>query len=804
MTIFAENAPLYWAAGLPAIPLRPNQKRPAINGWQIYADQQPSPEEKSAWLHVYANGNIGLPMGAASGLVAVDIDTDEPKVLALLDRILPPTPWRRVGKKGEVRIYRYFGEKTTRIQTKEAMICEILSKGTQIVLPPSIHPDTGKPYVANAPLYEILALVPTLVPGTDDMIRDGLRELGYEIGGANQTSVVSFVPAGQRDNAMTAHAGILARAVTRGERTLMEAIGEMEHWVENYVEQVVGDPIDPKRAAAKVVHFVLRDVNGPRKIALPHGWDMGLTDEDKKTLGMSITEEDEKWTATRILDALADSIREDPDPTSEGFLKAVDQALMRVVRAGDDISVLDQERIFKFIVSQSAGTITLGAIRKQIGTMRVGDIEGTNHDEIAKEVLKYMAEFGEVRFHVGKFWRWVGSHWREMDDAEILQVISGEFGDLPACKKHSDYKGVLTLLRSLAAKPLQQMSLTGVNFANGFLDQGMQMHHHHPDFGATYVLPYRYVPEEAGKMPMFDKYLLDSWGHDNDYNEKRLMLQEMMGATMFAAATEYQRAFLLYGVAGSGKSVMSEMMAGLLPKDATSYVDPDKWSDTFLPAEMFGKVMNAAGELSETRKIAGDVFKRVVEGTSMTAQRKNQQPFKFSPTCAQWLSSNFLPLSADTSQGFIRRWLIVEWNKAIKPEDRIPGLAQKILLAEREVIAAWAVEGFVRLKERGRYTMARSHRELVETMAAKLNPVRAFLKYATKANIHAPTLSFLDVYDEYIRFNLGKGSGKKKDESTFLHMIRELASEFGLQLIGAENPAVGWREVKVAGIELID
>ena len=45
-------------------------------------------------------------------------------------------------------------------------------------------------------------------------------------------------PAGARDNTMVWHAGLLARAVTRGERSLLQVLGEMEAWVNGYVEQI--------------------------------------------------------------------------------------------------------------------------------------------------------------------------------------------------------------------------------------------------------------------------------------------------------------------------------------------------------------------------------------------------------------------------------------------------------------------------------------------------------------------------------------------------------------------------------------
>lgn len=205
MSIFNENARLYWGKGYPAIPLVSGQKRPAIQGWQEMANRLPTEEEREIWLATFPNGNIGMPMGPASGLVAIDIDTDDPKVLEVIDGILPPSPWERVGKKGSVRIYRYSVEQTTRIKDANgSTLVEILSQGSQIVLPPSIHPDTQKPYTANCNLYELDPnTIPTLPPNFEKVLREAFKAAGIEVSsGAGHGGFTKVVPAGARDSKM--------------------------------------------------------------------------------------------------------------------------------------------------------------------------------------------------------------------------------------------------------------------------------------------------------------------------------------------------------------------------------------------------------------------------------------------------------------------------------------------------------------------------------------------------------------------------------------------------------------------------
>src|SRR3546814_20755284 len=73
---------------------------PDIHKWSVFGSRMPTDEEQQHWLASFQKGNIGLPFGPASGLGAIDIDTeDEALVQAILD-ILPATPWVGVGKEG--------------------------------------------------------------------------------------------------------------------------------------------------------------------------------------------------------------------------------------------------------------------------------------------------------------------------------------------------------------------------------------------------------------------------------------------------------------------------------------------------------------------------------------------------------------------------------------------------------------------------------------------------------------------------------------------------------------------------------
>ena len=358
MNIFAENAPRHWAAGLPVLPLMPREKRVLLNSWSTFCAVMPAVELQQAWLWEHADGNMGLPLGQAAGLLAIDIDTEDDKVLKLVDTICGYSPWVRRGKKGSVRVYKYSGERTFRIKDiNNNTILECLSQGAQVVLPPSIHPDTQKPYTANCELVDVLDQVKRLPEGVEVLLRQALIDAGYELATQGYTQVSKWVPAGARDTQMTAMAGILSRGVIRGERTLVEAMDEIETWVNNYTEKVAGDALDPQRAREKVLSFFIRDCTGPKRSAVRPGWDAGLPEETIKEIKELLGEEGEAWDFIRFQAHFA-SIAEQHKPGTASFLKGVQETLAKMTNLSA-MSSLEEENMLRFMVNVSARTMTV-------------------------------------------------------------------------------------------------------------------------------------------------------------------------------------------------------------------------------------------------------------------------------------------------------------------------------------------------------------------------------------------------------------------------------------------------------------
>lgn len=136
----------YRELGLALIPLKRGQKYPTMQEWSQYSDRLPTEQESELWDRLWADGHrsVGLVLGKASGLMALDLDhPDDPE----LNAMAPLSPVIKRGFKGETRFFRPCPD----LRTESLNGLDILWQGRQTVLPPSIHPDSGKPYMWLTP-----------------------------------------------------------------------------------------------------------------------------------------------------------------------------------------------------------------------------------------------------------------------------------------------------------------------------------------------------------------------------------------------------------------------------------------------------------------------------------------------------------------------------------------------------------------------------------------------------------------------------------------------------------------------------
>lgn len=788
MGIFSDYAPLYWAAGLPVIPLRTKNKMPDITAWSTYGSEMPSEAVRSHWLASFPSGNIGLPFGPESGLCAIDIDLDienDPEARPLVEKILeilPKSPWCRVGKKGMGLIYRWTGQKNFKLRGEDGgMILEFLGLGNQMVMPPSIHPDTQRPYTSNTNLWEVLDQVPELGDDIEDKLRALLGKAGFNIGAGGRSGPVDIIPSGERDVQMVRHAGYLARVVLGIDKSvsfgLWAAIQHMYTWVEDFTAKANGDDMDPTKGVAKLLEFLIKDLEKGR--TLPEGWDADMPEEwaEHPTVKMLAEKnQSQRWTVSRARDWLNGKVSENVG--DDDWVGARVEELLGLVAADENFTEFQMRQLVPHIVR-----IAKGCELKKTDLMQGwrlakkganGEDTWEDHETIAGVVLEEMQRNGEVRFDRGQFWQWSGSCFEQLQNEDVYAYVSTTVKGSPLLKRHSDYTSVVNVLKVKCRGALMEVSENGLNFANGFVGEDLVVVEHDPKYGATFTLPFNYVRDAASQCPLWLGFLGSVWGHKEDFAQRVMLLQEMMAVSLFKIAPRYQKAFLLYGRAGTGKTQILEVIRALVPPAAISDLGPQHWGEKFALTNLVGKALNVCGELPESQVIAGNVFKEVIEGSPVTTEFKNQNGFVFRPEAAHWFASNFLPMSRDSSWGFIRRWIILDFDKVIPEKDQVKGLAQMIVAEEREAIAAWALEGLRRIIETGAFTECKGNLDRIEQMRRINNSVFAFIETGNGVARGDGTMKCRDLYDMYSFHMKDVGRGMPVSFERFNQMLDDL------------------------------
>lgn len=828
MHIFRDNAPLYWAAGIPVMPLKrfdsPGKgagKAPILNEWTQYGDVMPTEAMRASWLHSYPDSNIGLPFGPASNLCAIDIDTEDSEIQDAIERILPGYeagfPWRRVGKKGVGLIFKWQGQSNFKLRNNENQsIVEFLGKGNQMVMPPSIHPETKRPYTSDGVnLYDVLSQIPLLPLDIEAKLRVALEPIlgtkGFSLAQSGRSTPLDVIPQGERDIQLVRHAGYLARVVLGVDKkfklTLREGIEHMATWVEDFTAGASGDDMDPAKGVAKLLEFLLNDVE--KGSTFPSGWDDNLTKEQlahPAIQAMIEKNKSQRWTLSKAKKHLHDvvSVIQDDD---DKVLEKIDWLIAEVAK-DENFEIKDFRRLIPEIFF-AAGDIKLlkSDLLATFKEARKGDVDmAEDHEAIARETVEVMARGGELRFDLGQPWQWSGSSFNPISEDDIYMHVASNVKGNALARRHNDYQAITKTVLKVIRAPLVQELEVGINFANGFLDSDLKLHDHSPKYGKTFTMPFNYIPERADEAHKFFEFLENSWGEDPDYADKVNALQEAMAVTMFGIAPQYQRAILLHGKPKTGKSQMLEIMQAMMPPNARSAVPPTDWNQEFAMVAMTGKSLNVCGELPEEGVISGSKFKMVVAGEEITDSFKGKDRFKFRPIAAQWFASNFLPRSRDTSGGFVRRWLILDFNRVVPDNERIIDFWKVLISEEREAIAAWAVKGLKRVQAQGDYTQPESHKVRLAQILRANNSVAAFLSWTDKVRATDDEERWADarsVFDQYVFYMKDISKGWSVTYERFTQMLGDLGYECvpyrdkmgllrqktqGLQVVGPQLP----------------
>ncbi len=206
----------------------------------------------------------------------------------------------------------------------------------------------------------------------------------------------------------------------------------------------------------------------------------------------------------------------------------------------------------------------------------------------------------------------------------------------------------------------------------------------------------------GGDCPIWLQFLDEVTGGDK---ELQAYLQRMVGYALTGSTREHAL-FFLYGTGANGKSVFVNTLATILGDYATNAP-----MDTFMetrtdrhPTDMAGlrgARFVAAIETEQGRRWAESKVKNLTGGDKIAARFMRQDFFEFFPQFKLFVAGNHKPAIRNIDEAMKRRLHLIPFTITVPPEKRDKHLQQK-LLAERDGILAWAVQGCLEWQRIGR------------------------------------------------------------------------------------------------------
>jgi hypothetical protein len=188
---FAQVGAKYVDRGYSALPIMPGQKYPGkyemsgwhkFYAWQDYCNRLPSEIEIELWNRYPADAGVCVALDKR--LKVIDIDSDNEEMVRAICAVIPPSTVKKRGKKGFSAFYRGSDAIVSQpFNVGKERIVDLLAHGRQTVLPPTEHPDTGKPYVWLTPdtlEHVTIDELPELSDNIAQLITDALKPFGYE------------------------------------------------------------------------------------------------------------------------------------------------------------------------------------------------------------------------------------------------------------------------------------------------------------------------------------------------------------------------------------------------------------------------------------------------------------------------------------------------------------------------------------------------------------------------------------------------------------------------------------------------
>jgi len=676
----------YYNQGFSIIPLGNNKgfwknkknepKKPSIRSWDKYKDECATKDEIKQWIKDGLFNNIGVCCGAVSGnLVIIDIDDESiPELIGLkLDKINETGSWVVKTGKGYQIYIRHHGNPGDLKKPLKYKI-EYRANGGYCVAPPSIHPN-GKQY--NFLFVNDFNELPKL---KEKDAKNIFKEFKQKIG--DKWDIKTKEHSNKPLNKKPSKNG-LPKCVEIALET--KTVHPMRY---NIIYGIAcsmamqGIPLE--MAGKRIKQFNMEKCVPPKKNSDVENAVNGAYNNDSKKYGCEFWIDDAELCPYENI--------------TECYFghKKIKRDLTK------------KHHVFNYTEKKNdAGENYY--IKSSVNCPNLAELILTEYDYnfVTLDDTKEIYYYNDGMYH--------------QNGENIIRNITEEYMEELTSKHRKneivDYIRDKNYIKRSKFTPPKHL----INLKNGIYNlRTKKLLPHNPKYKFINEIPIEYDPK--ADCPQIKKFLGEV------VEEKHVFcIQEFIGYCLYRDIPLH-KAFMFLGSGKNGKSKTIDMITTFLGRENTSNKEIQQLTyDKFAKAKLFGKLINAAADISSTALGQTSVFKGLTGGDYTDAEKKFCDSFEFKNYAKLLFSANTLPKTNDDSYAFYRRWVLINFPNTFEGDKCDLHILEKITTPqEMNGLFNWALEGLYRLLKNNRFSYNRTVEEIRLQYKTLSDPVYAF------------------------------------------------------------------------------
>lgn len=382
------------------------------------------------------------------------------------------------------------------------------------------------------------------------------------------------------------------------------------------------------------------------------------------------------------------------------------------------------------------------------------EVVAVNHHTLAQMILRHMpmatlVETKELLVYAGGHYVPNGGEIVHQCLVKLLAPFSRQTGQ--TIYNTNVLKEVLGIIHGLTyvESRVFDADLDIINCKNGLLNwRTGVLHPHDPSYYSRIQLDVNYDPDATCPtiLSVFNTIL---------------RVEDFRKALEFIAYCMYrkypiQKAFILLGPGGTGKSHFIDIIRAMLSEENVSSTSMhDLEEDRFATSDLYLKLLNENGDLSQETLPNVNVLKMLVSNKDVIrAQRKGERAFDFVNFAKIIFAANKLPKVRDDTSGFYRRIEILPFEHVFTEQEKIEsiGILEKLTSpGELSGLLNVVLPYLEPLLDAGRFSNSFEVATTKEQYKRQSDPILTFVELHLK-EVADECVPKERVYHEYVKF----------------------------------------------------